>query len=106
MLSRIGYISWKGRPARAASRWVLRFLLIAGRALDDDQLLVTSWSSHCTKIGTSALKARTLSSVKLYLCAARYSSRVSGTFVFSGMVTFFQILPSGSVTSEGITPSA
>src|SRR6186997_634781 len=35
----------------------------------DEQLLVTSWSTHCTKIGTSALKARTLSSRKLYLCA-------------------------------------
>ncbi len=58
---------------------------------------MTSWSSHCTKTGTSALKARTLSSMKLYLCAARNSSSVSATFAFSGIVTFFQILPSAKL---------
>ena len=39
--------------------------------------------------------------MKLYLCAARNSSSVSATFAFSGVVTFFQTLPSGSVTSLG-----
>ena len=40
--------------------------------------------------------------MKLYLCAARNSSSVSATLAFSGMVTFFQILPSASFTSDGI----
>jgi hypothetical protein len=34
------------------------------------------------------------------------SSSVSATFAFSGIVTFFQSLPSASFTSDWITPSA
>jgi hypothetical protein len=81
-------------------------LLVGGGKLFRRRLLVTSWSSHCTKIGTSALKARTLSSRKLYLCAARNSSSVSATFAFSGIVTFFQILSPGNFTSAAMMPSA
>jgi hypothetical protein len=70
------------------------------------QLLVTSWSSHWTMLGTRAANSRTFWSSRLYANWPRYSASVSATFDFSGVTTLRHIRPSGSVTDSASGPSA
>ena len=67
---------------------------------------MTSWSSHCANIGTSALNASRFRSSRLYFQLARNSASVSAAFGFSSITRFFQTSPFGSFSSARIGPSA
>jgi hypothetical protein len=107
----IGKYSWNACAARAA-RTSTDFSLYRAsppasvRTSPGNQLLVTSWSSHCTITGTSVLRRRRFSSSRLYRHWPRYSSRVSATLLFSGVTMFRHVEPSGSATSGTSGPSA
>ena len=86
----------KARAARAASS-VMPPLVGGGICFDSDQWLVASWSSHCTKIGTGVEGAQTFVHEIVFVRGAELVERL-GDLGLLPIVTFFQTLPSGSVT--------
>ena len=104
--------SWKAlaaRSCRASTFGSAYFFFRCSarvRGSPGHQLLVTSWSSHCARIGTAAFIARTFRSVRLYLWRPRNSASVSAGFDTSSVTRLRQRLPSGSFTSDWIGPSA